>query len=150
MKLDYQSNDYELNEDGIFLQDIYLLSYCGLKVIFQVCKTYSHSVCLIELATKKYKDGISLTKWIHPSSKPLVVTGPNTFEKSTFEVKTNHNENISIVITRASKLFWEAAKYIDCPLVGTFQAVPFKDYLNTYWKKPKKLKKDIDKLYLIN
>ena len=49
-----------MNVHGVFLQDIYLLSYCGIKVIFQVCKTYERSVCLIELATKKYKNGISL------------------------------------------------------------------------------------------
>ena len=143
-------SDLKLNKDGVFTQDIYLLSYCGLKIIFEVCKTYENSVCIIELATRKYKDGISLTKWIRPTPHPLVVTGPNTFEKSTFEVKTNPNKNLSIIITRVSKIFWEAAKYVDCPLVGTFQAVPFPDFRNTYWKKPKKIKKDIDKVYLIN
>lgn len=149
MKLDLPLSN-ELNEDGVFLQDIYLLSYCGLKIVLEVCKTYPHSVCVIELATKKYREGISLTKWIRPTPKPLLVVGQNTFEKSTYEVKTNRDKTLSIVITRLSNLFWEATKYVDCPLTGTFKAVPFPDYLNTYWKKPKKIKKDIDNLHLIN
>ena len=139
-----------MNKDGVFLQDIYLLSYCGLKIIFEVCKTFEHSVCIIELATKKYKDGISLTKRIRPALFPLVVTGSNRFSTSTFEVLTTPNKRLAIHINRNSPIFWEAAKYVDCPLTGVFFAVPFPDYLNTYWKKPKKLKKDIDKIYFIN
>lgn len=139
-----------MNKDGVFLQDIYLLSYCGFKIIFEVCKTYDHSVCVIELATKKYKDGITLTKWIRPTLHPLVVLGPNRFAKSTFEVQTRSDKKLVIYIGPQHRLYWEALKYVDMPPTGKFLAVPFPDYLKTYWKKPKKLKKDIDKLYLIN
>lgn len=139
-----------MNKDGVFLQDIYLLSYCGFKVVFEVCKTYDHSVCLIELATKKYKDGITLTKWIRPTRYPLVVFGQNRFSKSTFEVRTRPDKKLVIYIGPQCRLYWEALKYFDMPPTGNFLAVPFPDYLQTYWKKPKKLKKDIDKFYLIN
>lgn len=139
-----------MNEDGIFIQDMYLLSYCGIKVVFEVCETFPHSVRIIELATKKYKNGISLTKWIRPSKHPLVVTGPNTFEKSTYEVNTRQDKKIEIVVTRASRLFWEATKYVDCPLVGKFLAVPFPDYRDTFWKKPRNMKEEENKWYLIN
>ncbi len=139
-----------MNKDGVFLQDIYLLSYCGLKVIFEVCKTYDHSVCLIELATKNYKDGISLTKYVRPTFYPLVITKHNRFSKSTFEVFTRPDKKLVIPIDTNTRLYWEALKYVPNPPVGRFLAVPFPDYLKTYWKKPKKLKKGIDKSYLIN
>jgi len=139
-----------MNKDGVFLQDIYLLSYCGFKIIFEVCKTYDHSVCVIELATKKYKDGISLTKRIRPTLHPLVVRGPNTFGKSTFEVETRPDKKLVFYVNPTVELFWEALKANPYPPIGKFLAVPFPDYLQTYWKKPKKLKKDIDNFYLIN
>lgn len=139
-----------MNKHGIFIQDIYLLSYCGIKVIFEVCETFEHSVRIIELATKKYRNGISLTKRIRPTRFPLVVTGPNTFEKSRYEVRTRPDKRLEIVITRASRLFWEATKYVECPLIGKFLAIPFPNYRDTFWNKPKKYKKDIDRFYLIN
>jgi len=139
-----------MNKDGVFLQDIYLLSYCGFKIIFEVCRTYDHSVCLIELATKKYKDGITLTKWIRPTFHPLVVMKYNRFSKSTFEVATRSDKKLVIYIGPQHRLYWEALKTNPHPPIGNFLAVPFPDYLNTYWKKPKKAKKDIDNFYLIN
>ena len=136
-----------MNVHGVFLQDIYLLSYCGMKVIFQVCKTYERSVCLIELATKKYKNGISLTKKIQASKNPLIITRNNSYYKSTYEVPTREDKKLIIHITPSDRIYWEAAKYNEYPKMGMFLAVPFPDYLKKYWKKPKK---DIDKLKIIN
>ena len=63
----------ELNDYGIFLLDIYVLNYYGIKVFFQVCKTTEKSVYLIELATKRYKNGIMLTKNFSASKKPYII-----------------------------------------------------------------------------
>ena len=136
-----------MNRHGVCLQDIYLLSYCGMKVIFQVCKTYDRSVCLIELATKKYKDGISLTRKIKASKDPLIITKNNSYYKSMYEVPTREDKKLIIHITSADRIYWEALKYVEYPKSGLFLAVPFPEYLEKYWKKPKK---DIDKLKLIN
>ena len=48
----------EPNRYGIYLLDMYMLDYYGIKLFFQVCKTTENSVFLVELATKRYKDGI--------------------------------------------------------------------------------------------
>ena len=130
----------ELNESGIFLLDTYLLDYYGVKVFFQVCKTTKHSVYLVELATKKTKYGIMLTKRIKASKKPLVILKNNTYTKSEYEV-TPINLNgkeywLPIEIHYGDLIHQEAEKYYDFPAVGYAYAVPIKDVINKYWETP--------------
>lgn len=130
----------ELNECGIFLLDIYLLDYYGIKTFFQVCKTTKETVYLVELATKTTKYGIMLTKHIKASKKPLIVRFNNTYTKSQYEVKPiNLNGKefwLPIPINYGDPIYKEAEKYDFCPACGYAYAVPIKDVINKYWEKP--------------
>ena len=140
-----------MTDTGIYLLDLYLLSYSGMKIIFQVCKTTKKSVFLIELATKRYKGGYTLTDTFHATKSPLIVVDKNVFTKSTYEVPaTRKDKKLPIRILYGSRAYNEATKYVKYPKFGTFLAVPFLDYMNTYWKAPKKLKCDIDKFKELN
>lgn len=126
-----------MTDTGILITDLYILTYEGLRVIFQVCKTTPRSVFLIELATKRYKDGYTLTKKYRPSKTPLIVVENNVFSRSTYEVPAiREDKKLPIRITLSSKIFWEASKYTCFPKRGIFYAVPFKDHRDTYWRKP--------------
>lgn len=130
---------YELNEDGIILQEIYMLNYYGVYVFFRVCGTKKNSVYLIELATKKTKWGIMLTKDLHPSKNPLVVRKDNVFTKSTYEVTPVYYQGklvLPIAVNYCDPLWMEAKKHADYPIWGTAYAVRVKKYLNVYWKDP--------------
>lgn len=125
-----------LNDYGIFIADIYLLSYCGIIVFFQVCKTRKKSVYLVELATKKYKNGTMLTKTIHASKKPLIIKQNNTIRKTTYEIYPIQIDNeylLPIPVNYGDDLYREAEKYVDYPPTGYVYAVPIKDYGNKYW-----------------
>lgn len=130
----------ELNECGIFLLDIYLLDYYGIKTFFQVCKTTKKTVFLVELATKTTKNGIMLTKRIKASKKPLIIRSDNAYTKSTYEVKPiNMNGKdfwLPILIKYGDPIHIEAEKYDDFPVCGYAYAVPIKDVINKYWEKP--------------
>jgi len=143
-----------MNNHRIHTQDIYILSYYGIKVVFQVCETYPESVRLIELEQKRYKDGWTLTKRLKPAKYPFVVSKPNTFTKSTYEAKTRPDKKIEIKIDSSCELFWYVARYVckheSFPRVGTVLAVPFYNFMNKYWKNSKILKKDIDNKTYIN
>jgi hypothetical protein len=144
-----------MNKHGIFINDIYILSYYGIKVIFQVCETYPESVRLIELEQKKYKDGWTLTKRLKPARYPMVVKGKNRFTKSTYEVKSRPDKRLEIKIDMRTELFWYALNssatiFDNVPRVGTLLAVPFPEFRNKYWKNSKILKKTIDKKIYIN
>lgn len=142
-KLKRPTND-ELNEFDIMLLDTYILDYYGIKVFFQVCKTKPKSVCLVELATKKTKYGIMLTKQIKASKKPLIITENNTYTKSQYEVypiNLNGDEYwLPIPIDRNSPIYKEALQYEDCPSCGIAYAVPIKEIINMYWDCPEKKK----------
>lgn len=131
----------EINKYGIFLLDIYLLDYYGIKVFFQVCKTTKDTVFLVELATKRTKQGIMLTKRIKASKKPYIIHTNNTYTKTKYEVQPiNLNDReywLPIEINYGDKIHTDAFKYCDFPSVGYAYAVPIKDYLNKYWEKPK-------------
>ena len=134
-----------MTDTNIHLLDLYMLSYEGLKVVFQVCDTTPDSVFLIELATKRYKDGVTLTKKYKATKKPLIITHNNIFTKSTYEVPaTREDKKLPIKITMATPIFWEAYKHTPYPRTGTFLAVPFPDHRNTYWKNRKKEEKYYD------
>lgn len=136
----------ELNDYGIFLLDIYLLDYYGVKVFFQVCKTTQKTVYLVELATKMTKYGIMLTKHIKASKKPLIVRLNNTYTKTQYEVKPiNLNDKefwLPIPINYGDPIHKEAKKYCDFPACGIAYAVPIKDVINKYWQNPIEIKKE--------
>ena len=126
--------DVVVNKHHVYIQDIYILSYYGIKVVFQVAKVTENSVFLVELATKRYKDGLTLTKGLKTSKKPYFVKGNNTRSGTTFEVFTREDKTLPIRIWYDSDIFWEAAKRVSAPLVGTCLAIPFNDkYLSAYW-----------------
>ena len=136
----------ELNDCGIFLLDIYLLDYYGIKVFFQVCKTTKNTVYLVELATKRTKYGIMLTKHIKASKNPLIVRSNNTYTKSEYEVKPINLSGkeywLPIEIKYGDPIHKEAEKYDFCPVCGYAYAVPIKDVINKYWKAPSEIEKE--------
>lgn len=136
----------ELNRFGIFLLDIYLLDYYGVKVFLQVCKTTKETVYLTELATKNTKYGIMLTRRIKASKKPLIVRNDNTPTKSQYEVKPiNLNDKeywLPIEIKYGDPIYLEACKYHDYPACGYAYAVPIKDVINKYWEKPIEIERE--------
>ena len=140
----------ELNECGIFLLDIYLLDYYGIKTFFQVCKTTQKTVYLVELATKKTKYGIMLTKHIKASKKPLIICFNNTPTKTQYQVKPiNLNGKefwLPIPINYGDPIYKEAEKYDSCPACGYAYAVPIKDVINKYWEKPVEIEKEEEKI----
>lgn len=136
----------ELNRNGIFLLDIYLLDYYGIKVFFQVCKTTRDTVYLVELATKVTKEGIMLTKRIKASKKPIIIRLNNTPTKSKYEVKpiklNGKDFWLPIAINYNDPIYEEAQKYHEYPVSGIAYAVPIKDVLNKYWEKPVEIGKE--------
>lgn len=131
-----------MTDNGIKLLDLYILSYLGIKVVFQVCNTTRNTVTLIELATKKYKDGITLTKRYKATKKPLIIKNDNVFSRSKYKVVAmREDKKLPIKIDLTTKIFYEAQKYQEYPPMGTFLAVPFVEHRTTYWKKPKKIEK---------
>ena len=141
----------ELNKYGIFLLDIYLLDYYGVKVFFQVCKTTTETVYLVELATKTTKYGIMLTKTIKASKKPIIIHQNNTYTKSNYEVRPiNLKDNeiwLPIEINYNDPIYIEAKKYYDYPAYGFAYAVPITDVLNKYWEKPVEKNKEKEIIY---
>ena len=133
-----------LNNKGVCLFDVYVMDYYGIIVFFQVCKTTRESVFIMELATKRYKDGLTLTKTIKGSKTPLVVVNNNTYEKTKYEVIPTDDKRLPIKIEFESKIWKEARKYVDWPRVGVCYAFPYNNYKNKYWKKPdKKIKENV-------
>lgn len=122
----------ELNEQSIIIGSFYILNYYDILVFFRVCKTTKKSVYLIELGTKKYKDGIILTKGFKASKKPLVILNNNTWQKSTYEVFPQ-KDGLPIEIEFGSKLYNEALKRTDFPLCGTVYAELIQDIWKWYW-----------------
>ena len=126
----------ELNKYDIFLLDVFVLNYYGILVFFQICKTTKNTVFLVELGTKKYRDGITLTKNLKTAKNPYIILNNNTHTKSQFEiypVKIEKEPWLPIEIGVNSRLFKEALNRTDFPLVGTVYAVPLRDYANKYW-----------------
>ena len=131
----------ELNDSNIFLLDIFVLNYYGILVFFQVCKTTEKSVFLVELATKRYKNGIMLTKRLRTSKNPYIILTNNTHTKSDYEVYPSRM-GLPIEITYGSKLHREAEKINGFAITGTFYAVHCWDYLNKYWVSSEKIDKN--------
>lgn len=135
----------ELNNQGIFLLDVFMLDYCGIKVFFQVCKTTEKSVFLVELATKRYKNGIMLTKNLSVSKKPYIIINNNTRTRSTYEVypinmdMENREYWLPIEIKINSRIYKEARK--EYSPIGIAYAVPIRDFLNKYWLEDEEIEK---------
>lgn len=129
-------NKNELNEMGIFVGSFYILNYYGICVFFRVCKTTKKSVYLMELATKRYKEGIMLCKGFKGSKNPYVVLENNTWRKSKYEVFPTE-EGLPIEVQYGSKLFNEAKNKMcqNVPMCGQVYAQPieFNDLMAHYW-----------------
>lgn len=126
----------ELNKYDIFLLDVFVLNYYGILVFFQVCKTKQNSVFLVELATKRYKNGITLTKGFKASKKPHIILNNNTHTKSTYEVypvPNGYNVMLPIEIDINTPIYQEAWERTEYPIIGTVYAKPVYDYANKYW-----------------
>ena len=122
----------ELNDNGIFLLDVFVLNYYGILVFFQVCKTTEKTVFLVELGTKRYKDGITLTKRFKAAKKPYIILNNNTHTRSTYEV-VPYKMTVPIMIDLDMPIYKEALKRTELPIVGTFYAEKIVDYANKYW-----------------
>ena len=133
--------EYGINEYGVFIGDVYVLNYYGVLVFFRVCETRKETVFLVELGTKKYKNGIMLRKGLKASKTPLVVLKNNTYSKTNFEVKPiklfDEQYWLPIEVKYGDPLHKEACKYHEFPSVGFVYAVPLEDYLNKYWENDK-------------
>ena len=129
--------------EKVHVNKVYAINYYGIVVVFQVCGFGPKgAVYLVELATKKYKEGIALTENLETAKKPLVVKEKNTRNKSRFKVYPTRNGYLPIYIGMKTELFWEALKYEENPEMGYVLAVPFNDFLHTYWNKPQKIIKE--------
>lgn len=135
----------EINEFGIFLTDIFILDYYGIKTFFQVCGTTKKTVFLIELAQKEIGGKTMLSKNLVASKNPKVVRNMNVWTKSRYEVtpiNLNGNEYwLPIPIKIGDPLFNEALKYTEFPSVGYAYAVKVNDVANKYWEPPMKKEK---------
>lgn len=76
----------ELNNQGIFLADVFVMDFFETKLFFQVVKTRENSVYLIELQTEPYEYGVKISVPVRPAKYPIIVKRNNTQTKTTFEV----------------------------------------------------------------
>ena len=123
----------ELNEKGIIIGSFYVLNYCDICIFFRVCKTTKKSVYLIELATKKYKNGVMLVKDFKPAKNPYIVQNNNTWLNSLYEVFPTKDKLLPIEISYGSKLYNEALRRHKKPVVGTAYAEPIEEVWKWYW-----------------
>ena len=126
-------SENELNDNGVFIGDIYVLNYYEILVFFEVCKTKANSVFLVELGTKRYKNGVMFLKGYKASKKPLVITENNTRTKATYEVRPRKDLSLPILITTDTVLYKHAKENVRHPSVGVFYATKIVDYMNRYW-----------------
>lgn len=76
----------DLNEQGIFLADVFALDYYETKLFFQVVKTTKSSVFLMELHTEPYEYGVKISIPVRPEKYPSIIKKNNTLTKTTYEV----------------------------------------------------------------
>ena len=76
----------DLNEQGIFLADVFALDYYETKLFFQVVKTTKNSVFLMELHTEPYEYGVKISIPVCPEKYPSIIKKNNTLTKTTYEV----------------------------------------------------------------
>ncbi len=133
---------YDLNDYDIFVTDIFGLNYYGINVFFRVCGTTEKTVFLVELGTKRYKNGVTLKKGLKTAEKPCIIVNNNKYTKSTYEVKPT-KKGLPIKITEDLPIYKMAQERTEYPLTGTFYAVHIHDIVNKYWvddwKKEEKL-----------
>ena len=87
----------------------------------------------MELATKRYKDGVALTKGFKPSKNPYIVQNNNTWRKSLYEVFPTKDKKLPIEVQYGSKLYNEAIRRGNKAIVGTGYAEPIEDIHEWYW-----------------
>lgn len=74
------------NDKGVKFGNDFCLNYFGVILFFTVVWTKKDIVYLIELATKKYNNGIRFTKKIRATKHPLVILEKNVYRKSEYFV----------------------------------------------------------------
>lgn len=126
-------SENELNDQGVFLGDIYVLNYYEILVFFEVCKTKEKSVCLVELGTKRYRNGVMFLKGYKASKRPLIITENNTRNKTTYRVRPEKDLSLPILITTDLPIYRRARENVKNPQVGIFYATKIVDYINHYW-----------------
>lgn len=131
----------ELNDFGVFIGDVYVLNYYNILVFFLVCRTTEKTVFLIELATKRYKNGIMLTKRLKPSKNALIIINNNSKRNGTYQVVPNKDLSLPIKIDMNLPIYKKALERTEFPLIGTFYATKVIDYTNRYWLLEEKLDK---------
>lgn len=127
------SSKDELNDYGVFISDVYVLNYYGILVFFQVCKTTEKTVFLVELGTKKYKNGITLLKGLKASKNPLIITKNNTIRKTEYEVFPQKDLSLPIQIDFNTPIYKKALEHNNNVLIGIFYAKKILDFNNVYW-----------------
>ena len=125
----------ELNDQGVFLGDVYLLNYYDILAFFEVSKTKHNRVYIFELGVKKYKNGYTLLSGWKRAKKPLVITENNTYEKTTFVAYPQKDLSLPIRITSDMPIYKKAQERVKNPLLGTFYLTKVldEDLRNYYW-----------------
>ena len=126
-------SENELNDNGVFIGDIYVLNYYEILVFFEVCKTEAKSVFLVELGTKRYKNGVIFQKGFKTSKKPLIIAENNTRNKTTYQVRPRKDLSLPILSTTDMLIYKRAKENTKYPNTGIFYATKIVDYMNRYW-----------------
>lgn len=128
-------SENELNDQGVFLGDIYVLNYYEILVFFEVSKTKHNRVYIFELGVKKYKEGYTLLNGRKRAKKPLVITKNNTYEKTTFVTYPQKDLSLPIRITSDMPIYKKAQERVKNPVLGTFYLTKVldEDLRNHYW-----------------
>ena len=128
-------SENELNDQGVFLSDIYMLNYYDILVFFQVSKTKYDCVYIYELGVKKYKDGYTLLNGWKKARKPLVITENNTYNKTTFVAYPQKDLSLPIQITADMPIYKKAQERVKNPMLGTIYLTKVldEDLRNYYW-----------------
>ena len=127
-------SENELNDQGVFIGDIYALNYYEILVFFEVCKTKEKTVYLVELGTKRYKNGVMFLKGYKASKRPLIITENNTRNKTTYQVRPQKDLSLPILITTDTPIYKRAKdNLVRHPQTGIFYATKIVDYINHYW-----------------
>lgn len=136
----------ELNDFGIRIQDAFLLDYYGVKVFFRVCGTTKDSVFLVELAQKRTKWGIQISRTLKGSKNPLVVLKGNDSVHSRYEAfpeSVSGSVRLPIRVDYGDPLHREAMNYAEFPACGYAYAVPLNkpmhELLDMYWEVSEKV-----------
>lgn len=134
-----------LNNQGIYLCDVFHLNYYGVHVFFQVCRTSANSVCIYELKTKVKNMWGRKRIAIFEDAKPerehtlVVPLENNIYMRSNFEcapIKLPDQKDycLPIKVDYDSPLYKRALEVgAKSPLVGVAYAEKVNEWYNKWW-----------------